>query len=107
MMACRENDGDDFLFHEWRKRVKQFLYQSLVIGPPADSLAGGAQKLSSTLGSQHDLAMLCENIHLCGREAELLAVEKKHKTARLALRQGECLFRWRPRELLKTLDLHE
>lgn len=107
MMACRENDGDDFLFHEWRKRVKQLLYQSLVIGPPVDSLAPAAQKLSSTLGSQHDLAVLCENIHLCGREAELLAVEKKHKTSRLALREGERVFRWKPRELLRTLDLHE
>ncbi len=107
MMACLKNDQDDFLFHEWRKRVKQLLYQSLVIGPPADSLAAAAQKLSSTLGSQHDLAMLCENVHLCGREAELLAVDKKHRTARMALRQGEHLFRWKPRELIRALDLHE
>jgi CHAD domain-containing protein len=107
MMACLKNDQDDFLFHEWRKRVKQLLYQSQVIGPPADSIAAAAQKLSSTLGLQHDLAMLCENVHLFGREAELLAVEKKHKTARLALRQGESLLRWKPRELLRTLDLHE
>lgn len=107
MAACRENGDDDFLFHEWRKRVKQLLYQSLVIGPPADSLAEAAQKLSSTLGSQHDLAVLCENIYLCGREAELLAVDKKRSTARLALRQGERLLRWKPRELLRTLELHE
>lgn len=107
MSACRKNDGDDFLFHEWRKRVKQFLYQSLVIGAPADILATAAQKLSSTLGLQHDLAVLCENIHLCGREAELLAVEKKRATACMALRQGEQIFREKPRGLLKMLDLHE
>lgn len=107
MTACLENEGDDFLFHEWRKRVKQFHYQSLFLGPPADSLAAAAQKLSSTLGSQHDLAMLCEKIHLCGREAEVLAVEKKQKTADLALRQGGQLFRVKPRALLKMLDLHE
>jgi len=107
MLACLKNDGDDFLFHEWRKRVKQLLYQSLVIGPPADRLAAASQKLSSTLGSQHDLALLCENIYLCGREAELLAVEKKHKTAQLALHLGERIFREKPRGLLKMLDLHE
>ncbi|MEI6277968.1 MAG: CHAD domain-containing protein [Verrucomicrobiae bacterium] len=104
MAACREDVEDDLLFHEWRKRVKQVLYQSAVLGPPADNLVSGAQELSSALGSQHDLALLCENISLCGPDAERLAFDKKRMTARLALDLGRRIFRKKTSALLKRLS---
>jgi len=113
MDACGDNKEDDLLFHEWRKRVKQFLYQSAVLGPPSDRMAPAAQELSSVLGTQHDLAVLCETISCCGPDVERLACEEKRKTARLALQLGARLFKKKPRALMESLsgslplDFHE
>lgn len=96
--------SEDFLFHEWRKRVKQFLYQSAGLGPPADRLVPGAQELSSALGFQHDLAELCKIISRCGPEAERLAFEEKQSASRIALRLGRRLFRKKPRAMLKVVS---
>jgi len=102
MAACADGGEDDFLFHQWRKRVKVVLYQCGVLGPPVDSLVPGARELASVLGSQHDLAVLCEKIHFCGPDAERLAFEKKRKTSSLALALGQRLFRKKPSAFLKN-----
>ena len=102
MSACNDGEEDDFLFHQWRKRVKVLLYQSDILGSPVAGLVPGAQKLASVLGSQHDLAVLCEKIHFCGPDAERLAFEKKRKTASLALALGRRLFRKKPSAILKN-----
>jgi len=104
MAACHKDPEDDFLFHKWRKRVKQVLYQSAVLGPPAADRVPGAQELSSALGSQHDLAGLCEIVPPCGPDAVRLVLEKKRETARLALGLGDRIFRSKPDALLKSLS---
>ncbi|MEI6071918.1 MAG: CHAD domain-containing protein [Verrucomicrobiae bacterium] len=104
MAACHKDPEDDFLFHKWRKRVKQVLYQSAVLGPPAADRVPGAQELSSALGSQHDLAGLLEIVPPCGPDAVRLVLEKKRETARLALGLGDRVFRNKPDALIKCLS---
>ncbi len=98
MKACRENRKDDFLFHEWRKRVKEFLYQSAMIGAPLDVFAPAADQLSSALGSHHDLAVLTQRIAeqaALAEAGEAAAAEKKN-VARHALALGRKLFDEKP-----------
>jgi CHAD domain-containing protein len=103
MRACRKDADDDFLFHEWRKRVKEFLYQSATIGPPLDRFVPKADRLASVLGSHHDLAILTERLagRLAGSKAERTALARKKLVARRALVLGEKLFSKKPSALQK------
>ncbi|MFZ4775024.1 MAG: CHAD domain-containing protein [Terrimicrobiaceae bacterium] len=103
MRACRKGRKDDFLFHEWRKRVKEFLYQSLAIGAPCDSFASRADKLSSVLGSHHDLSILSGRLaeHLPSSKAERAALLQKKIVARRALAQGRKIFSEKPSVVLR------
>ncbi len=103
MESCWEDGADDHRFHEWRKRVKQVLYQTTLLCPHAERFIAGLSKLSSALGSQHDLALLCQRVSLCGPEAERLASEKKQKVAKIALELGREIFREKARDLCKSL----
>jgi len=98
MRACRKETGDDLIFHEWRKRVKTFLYQSATIGPPLDRFVPQADRLASVLGSQHDLAILTARLaaRLAGSNAERAALAKKKLVARRALVMGGRLFADKP-----------
>jgi CHAD domain-containing protein len=98
MRACRKETGDDSLFHEWRKRVKAFLYQSATTGPPLDRFAPKADRLAAVLGTHHDLAILTERLakHLAGSKAERAALSKKKLVARRALVMGGRLFADKP-----------
>lgn len=98
MRACRRDTGDDFLFHEWRKRVKTFLYQSATVGPPLDAFVPEADRLASVLGTHHDLAILTERLamRLAGSKAERAALSKKERIARRALVMGRKLFSEKP-----------
>ncbi len=98
MRACLKDAADDTDFHEWRKRVKEFLYQSAMIGPPLDKIVPMADRLASALGSHHDLAILTERLaaHLAGSNAERAAVSKKKLVARRALAMGSRLFAEKP-----------
>jgi len=98
MRACRKDAGDDLIFHEWRKRVKTFLYQSATIGNPLDRFVPNADRLASMLGSQHDLAILTERLaaHLAGSNAERAALTKKRLVARRALAMGGRFFADKP-----------
>ncbi|MCX6969473.1 MAG: CHAD domain-containing protein [Verrucomicrobia bacterium] len=108
MRACRKDADDDFLFHEWRKRVKAFLYQSATIGPPLGRFVPKADRLASVLGSHHDLAILTLAIltdrlagRLSGSKAERAALSRKKLIARRALVLGEKLFSKKPSALHK------
>ena len=101
MRACRKDAGDDFLFHEWRKRVKAFLYQSATIGRPLDTYVLRADRLASVLGSHHDLAILTDRLGGClaGSKAERSALARKKLVARRALAMGEKLFLKKPSDI--------
>jgi CHAD domain-containing protein len=101
MRACRKDAADDTVFHEWRKRVKELLYQSATIGPPLNKIVPKADRLASALGSHHDLAILTGRLaaHLAGSNAERAAVSKKKLVARRALAMGSRLFAEKPSAL--------
>lgn len=98
MRACCKDADDDFLFHEWRKRVKSLLYQSAAIGPPLDSLVAKTDRLASVLGSHHDLSILTGNLsaRMPGSKAERAARSRKKSVAGRAVRLGQKLFRNKP-----------
>jgi CHAD domain-containing protein len=103
MRACRKDAGDDFLFHEWRKRVKAFLYQSATIGPPLERFVPKADRLASVLGCHHDLAILTDRLAGClaGSKAERSAITRKKLIARRALVLGGKLFSKKPSAIHK------
>ena len=103
MKRCSENQDDDALFHAWRKRVKELLYQSAVLEaiPAAEGIARHAQELSSLLGAHHDLAVLCERLAeaLPGSHAEVAARARKDDFVRRALEAGAELLAAKPSRL--------
>lgn len=107
LALCQTARSDDFLFHEWRKRVKQLLYQSAALGPPAEAITSAAQLLSTTLGTLHDLAVLRESLPHEDEEIEMILAAKKRKTAREALRLGGKVFGDKPGEARRLLLSHE
>lgn len=61
MLAAAKAEDDTHGFHEWRKRVKDLWYQSAVlrkVSPEARAWCRDASKLSTLLGSEHDLGIL-------------------------------------------------
>ncbi|MEI8310153.1 MAG: CHAD domain-containing protein [Verrucomicrobiota bacterium] len=98
MRTCREKTADDSVFHEWRKRVKELLYQSAMIGPPLDKLVPKADRLASLLGSHHDLSILTGRLAGClaDSKAERAALSRKTLVARRALAMGRKLFAKKP-----------
>lgn len=96
--AARRGRDEDF--HEWRKRVKELLYQSQAIGgvPVVARIVRPLEKLASLLGSHHDLSMLDARFesHLPGSAASGLVRKRKAALGRRALRAGEKLFAQRP-----------
>ena len=100
MKRCVENKEADGLFHEWRKRVKELLYQSAISGamPPVDGIVRRAENLSSELGAHHDLALLCARLAEClpGSHAELAARARKDELVLRSLETGGKLFAEKP-----------
>lgn len=98
MGACRKSKNADGLFHEWRKQVKETLYQSAAIGPPLDSFVPKADRLASVLGSHHDLALLTERLAGClpASKAARAAASRKRMVACRALAMGRKIFLERP-----------
>lgn len=106
MKMC-EKDGDDFLFHEWRKRIKELLYQSPILptSPVRTWIVPRAEALASTLGNQHDLSLLDARFveHLPTHRAARIVVKKKRRLAARALAQGRRLLAEKPSVLRKKL----
>ena len=107
MRACHKDTRNDPLFHEWRKGVKTFLYQSAMIGPPPDRFVANADRLASLLGTHHDLSTLtdCLAAHLPGSNAERVALARKKVVARRALVLGARLFSEKPAAVLRKAGL--
>ncbi len=107
MRECCRDANDDFLFHEWRKRVKEFLYQSVTAGPPADKYVAKSDRLASALGSHHDLAILTERLasRLAGSKAERAALRRKKAVGRRALAMGHKLFADKPSVIQRKVRL--
>ncbi len=105
MRACCQDREDDFLFHEWRKRVKGLLYQSVAIGPPCDLYVSKADGLSSVLGSHHDLSILSGKLaeRPAASKAEKAALLQKKIVARRALLLGRKLFSEKPSNVLRRI----
>lgn len=105
MKDCVGKKADDFLLHEWRKRVKAVLYQSQAIGSPLEAFSRKAELLSSTLGAQHDLAILCGMLSAQPTlsHAERAVLAKKAAHAQRALRQGAKLFSKKPSAFRQAL----
>lgn len=99
MRPCVRDSAHDTDFHEWRKRVKKFLYQSTMIGPPMDKIfASKADRLAAVLGAHHDLSILTDHLagKLNGTGIERVALKKKGLVARRALALGQKLFAEKP-----------
>lgn len=107
MRVCCRDASDDFLFHEWRKRVKEFLYQSVTVGPPLDKYVLKADRLASALGSHHDLAILTERLasRLAGSKAERVALSRKKVVGRRAVAMGRKLFAEKPSVIHRKIRL--
>ena len=107
MRVCRKDTKNDILFHEWRKGVKTFLYQSATIGRPLGRFVANAARLASVLGSHHDLATLAGHLaaHLPGANAEHAVLSRKKLVARRALVLGARLFSEKPSAVLRKADL--
>ena len=106
MKLCSGNE-DDFLFHEWRKRIKELLYQSSVLCEfdPAAEIIPGAERLASLLGKHHDLALLHMEFSekLPDHRAARIVHRKKHYLARSALKLGARLLAEKPSTLRRRL----
>ena len=102
--------------HEWRKRVKDLRYAAEMLGHP--NLARQADRLGETLGEDHDLAVLDEWIRAnakrggrsrrVGRPTRKLLLEliakRRRKLHRRALRDGERLYRQRPKKFVRQIQ---
>jgi len=106
-MKLSAKDGDDFVFHEWRKRIKELLYQSSVLAdtPAAAEIIPGAENLASVLGKHHDLALLSQKFDekLPGHRAAKSVRQKKSSLAQRALHLGSQLLVDKPSTLRRKL----
>ena len=116
--------GDRDALHAWRKRVKDLRYAAETFdrGPAARTSKSGARirrtarradRLGEMLGEEHDLALLARLIrrhaeHFAGdkrtRKALLKLIARRRKQLRRrALRDGERLYRRRPKGFMRRL----
>ncbi len=121
--AIRRSGKDARRMHEWRKRVKDLRYMAEAIGPPGSHsrLARRADALGEVLGEDHDLAVLDDWIRAQrakggkrGRRATAIGrrsakhlrreiARRRRKLRRRALRDGERLYRARPKKFVRRL----
>ncbi len=112
--ARRRQDSE--ALHQWRKRVKDLRYvaETLDRGDKRiHRVARRADRLGETLGEEHDLALLARAVRerrkrfagdRAARKALLkLIARRRAKLRRRALRDGERLYRRRPRAFVRRL----
>jgi CHAD domain len=116
--------GDVDAMHAWRKRVKDLRYVAETLdrggaaretksGRRLRRVARGADRVGEMLGEEHDLALLARAVrkrpeHFAGRrrtrKALLKAIERRRKRLRRrALREGERLYRRKPKVFVRRL----
>jgi CHAD domain len=100
--------------HEWRKRVKDLRYAAEILDRRA--LARRADKLGELLGEEHDLVVLADRLPPPGRapfkgkrgkRARKALLERiarrRRRLRRQALREGERLYRRKPKRFSRRL----
>ncbi len=100
-------------FHEWRKRVKYFMYHVRILRPlwprPIKALAKELDLLSDHLGDDHDLAELHSFLHrtpdMCGSEKEMeilsaLIEQRREELQSMAHPIGERIYAQKPGALV-------
>ncbi len=130
---CERRKGDETReMHLWRKRVKDLRYIAEMLDPrPQPAVGNGARSrrepqqlrrvasradsLGELLGEEHDLAVLAEWIRANGKRRRNRIARKTRRTLlkliarrrrqlrRQALREGERLYRARPKKFLRRV----
>jgi CHAD domain-containing protein len=106
--------------HVWRKRVKELRYAAETLDrgskryQPVRRVARRADRLGEMLGEEHDLALLEARVRERSRQfagerkvrKRLLALiaARRRKLRKRALREGERLYRRRPRRLVRRMQ---
>jgi CHAD domain-containing protein len=105
--------------HTWRKRVKELRYAAEALDrggksyKPARRIARRADRLGEMLGEEHDLALLERRVRKRSRQFASerktrkrllrLIARRRKRLRRRALRDGERLYRRKPRRLVRRL----
>jgi CHAD domain-containing protein len=124
MRRARRRRRDVAAMHAWRKSAKDLRYVAETLDRPGASrrhksakrlkrVAGRADRLGETLGEEHDLALLSRTVRrhskrFPGRRRSykplLKAIERRRKRLRnRALREGERLYRRKPRRFVRRV----
>jgi hypothetical protein len=120
----KAHKGDGGALHAWRRRVKDLRYAAETLdrgGAAAETKSGRrlrrvarrADRVGEMLGEEHDLALLARTVrkrpeHFAGRRraraALLKAIDRRRRRLRRrALREGERLYRRRPKAFVRRL----
>jgi CHAD domain-containing protein len=114
MHLLERGKGDAHAMHEWRKRVKDLRYAAEILS--LRSIARPADRLGEVLGEEHDLVVLAGLLSPPGRapfkgkrgkrarKALLKRIaRRRRRLRRRALREGERLYRRRPKKFLRRV----
>jgi CHAD domain-containing protein len=115
--ARRRRDAE--ALHAWRKRVKELRYATEALDrggkpfKPVRRVARRADRLGEALGEEHDLALLAARVREHPRRfagerkarirLERLIARRRKELRKRALREGERLYRRKPRRFVRRL----
>lgn len=107
LRAVLDDEGDDELVHDWRKRVKDLWYQARLLEPGDPDVVGPLvtqlDELSDLLGDDHDLAVLAERLEPdAGAVLEVVRARQAVLRAQ-ALQLGRQLYEPEPSQLARRL----
>lgn len=102
-------------FHEWRKQVKHFLYQTRVLRPiwpnMMNALSSDLKRIGNLLSADHDLALLREAVSKMdlGNEKELAALftlidSRRKQVEQEAHLHGARIYGEKPRAFVKRMQ---
>jgi CHAD domain-containing protein len=115
LRRCRQDTLNSELIHQWRKDVKYLWYQMQMLPAPDNKqvkrLCKKLDRLSDTLGLEHDLDVLSEFLH--GRDLlrdethaalfDGLLAARQRVLVDEALREGKAVFKAKPRQFADWL----
>jgi CHAD domain-containing protein len=108
-MQRAAQSGTDAALHDWRKRAKEFWYQTRLLTPiwpgVMGALAEEAGKLAEDLGQHHDIAVLLAHLPPLPGDASALITERAQaaqaKITARAFARGRRLFAGDPKGMAK------
>ncbi len=102
-MRAAVADFSDEEMHRWRKRVKEFLYQTEAVEgmPLPKKTFPRARKLAALLGDFHDLSMVRGRLN--GADEDRAVCGRQKRIGRKARALGEKLFRRKPKVFCRRL----